>query len=243
MISHSLDGLVATITLDRPERRNALDAQACLDVADAVEEVVTAGARALVLRGAGGHFCAGADLSTVTDPDFGPALRAALDAVAEAPIAVLAAIEGACMGAGVQLAVAADIRVATEGTRFAIPAARLGIVVDHWTTRRVSRALGPGQAAALLLAAEELTGRRAFDLGFVQRVGTFETAVGWAEEIAALAPLSIRGHKLGLRHVDDEDHDVPQDVAEARDAAWASADLVEGRLARTERRRPEFGGV
>jgi enoyl-CoA hydratase len=241
MISHAIDGAVGTITLDRPERRNALDLGACEALAAAVDAVVAAGARALVVRGTGGHFCAGADLTTVTDPDFGPALRHALDTLAAAPLAVLVAAEGACMGAGVQLAVAADLRVATPDTRFAIPAARLGIVVDHWTIRRVSRALGPGQAAAMLVAAEELTGRRAFDLGFVQRLGDAEVAGAWAHEIAALAPLSIRGHKLGLHHVDGEPEPHP-DVVAAHRAAWASDDLTEGRAARVERRRPVFRG-
>jgi enoyl-CoA hydratase len=241
MISHEVDGHVGTITLDRPERRNALDVAACEDLAAAVDGVVAAGARVLVLRGAGGHFCAGADLGTVTDPAFAGALRRALDAVAEAPVAVIAATEGACMGGGVQLAVAADLRIATPSTRFAIPAARLGIVVDHWTIRRVSRALGPGQAAAMLLAAEELTGERAHALGFVQRLGDLSDALEWAAEIAALAPLSIRGHKLGLRHVDGDPapHD---DVVAAHRAAWTSDDLAEGRAARTERRPPRFEG-
>jgi len=234
-------GSVVVVTLDRPERRNALDAQACHDLADAVGAAVAGGARALVLRGAGGHLCAGADLATVTDHDFAPALRRALDTVAEAPLVVVAAAEGACMGAGVQLAVAADLRVATPTARFAVPAGRLGIVVDHWTVRRVSRAVGPGQAAALLLAAEELTGERAHALGFVQRLGAPDDAVAWAEEIATLAPLSAQGHKLALRAVDDPAVDAGA-VAAAHRAAWASADLVEGRAARAERRPPRFGG-
>jgi enoyl-CoA hydratase len=241
MISHAVDGPVATITLDRPERRNALDARACHDLADAVTASVDAGARALVLRGSGGHFCAGADLSTVTDADFAPALRRALDTVAEAPLAVVVGVEGACMGAGVQLAVAADLRVATTDARFAVPAARLGIVVDHWTVRRVSRAVGPGQAAALLLAAEELTGQRAFDLGFVQRLGPPADAVAWAKLVATLAPLSVRGHKLALRSIDD-DGVTEEEVAAAHRAAWASDDLTEGRAARDERRMPDFRG-
>jgi enoyl-CoA hydratase len=229
---------VAVVTLDRPARRNALDVQACLDLAAAAEEVAAAEARALVLQGAGGHFCAGADLAAVDDPAFAPALQQALLAVAAAPLLVVAAVEGVCMGGGVQLAVAADLRVVTPDARLAVPAARLGLAVDGWTASRLAAAAGPGQAAALLLAAEEMSGARAHAIGFAQRLGMPAEARAWAVEAAALAPLTVRAHKLALSRADGD----PEAEA-ARSAAWRSDDLREGKAAFAERRPPRFTGT
>lgn len=227
----------AVLTLDRPERRNALDVQACLDLAAATADVVAAGGRALVLQGAGGHFCAGADLAAVEDPAFAPALQQALLGLADAPLVVVAAIEGACMGGGVQLALAADVRVVTPGARLAVPATRLGLAVDGWTATRLSAAAGPGEAAALLLAAAEIDGVRAHAIGFAQRLGGAAEARAWAVEVASLAPLTVQAHKLALsRPAGDADAEA------ARDAAWRSADLQEGKAAFAERRSPRFTG-
>ena len=228
---------VAHLTLDRPERRNALDVQACLDLVAATERVVAAGTRSLVVRGAGGHFCAGADLATVEDPAFTPALQMALQGLAAAPLLVVAAIEGACMGGGMQLALAADVRVVSPDARLSVPAARRGLAVDGWTACRLTAAVGAGEAAALLLAAAEIDGTRAHAVGFAQRLGTPDDAVAWAVEAAGLAPLSVQAHKLALACPDGDP------VAEAaRNAAWRSADLQEGRAAFAERRRPRFTG-
>lgn len=229
---------VAVVTIDRPERRNALDVQACIDLHRATEEAVAGEARALVLQGAGGQFCSGADLRSVEDPAFGPALQLALFALAEAPIAVVAAIDGICMGGGVQLAVAADLRVVAPDARLAVPAARLGLAVDAWTASRLVATAGAGEAAALLLAAAEITGERAHAIGLAQRLGSPAEARAWAVEIAALAPLTVRAHKLALCR--------PDDLAAfevARRAAWASADLQEGKAAFAERRPPRFTGT
>ncbi|MEO5679190.1 MAG: enoyl-CoA hydratase-related protein [Acidimicrobiales bacterium] len=235
-LSWEADG-VAVITLDRPARRNALDVQACADLAGAVEEVVVAGARSLVVRGAGGHFCAGADIAATVDPAFTPALQLALRGLAAAPLLVVAAVEGACMGGGVQLALAADVRVTTADARISVPAARLGLAIDGWSGRRLAAAVGSGEAAALLLAAAEIDGARAHAIGFAQRLGTAADAVAWAVEAAALAPLTVQAHKLALILPEDD----PQ-VEDARAAAWRSSDLAEGRAAFAERRPPRFTG-
>lgn len=227
----------AVVTLDRPERLNALDVQACVDLATATDEVVAAGARVLVLQGAGGHFCSGADLAAVEDPSFSPALQRALLGLAAAPLAVVAAVEGVCMGGGVQLALAADVRVVTPGARLAVPATRLGLAVDGWTAARLTAAAGPGEAAALLLAGAEIDGARAHAIGFAQRLGGPDVARAWAVEIASLAPLTVRAHKLALNRPEGD-----AEAEAARAAAWGSTDLQEGRAVFAERRPPRFTG-
>jgi enoyl-CoA hydratase len=229
-------GSVAVLTLDRPERRNALDRATCADLAAAVSAAAASEARVLVLAGAGPHFCAGADLSGVEDVSFVTALRATLDALASAPLPTIAAVQGAALGAGTQLALACDLRVAEPEARFGIPAGRLGLMVDHWTVRRLVQTAGDGPARAMLLAAAELDGHDAHRLGLV----ALETALSWAAEIATLAPLTLAGHKLSLNTADRA---VPDAAAvEAFERAWASHDLVEGMTARAAKRPPEFRG-
>ena len=166
MIRRERRGAVALVTIDRPDRRNALDVDHCQELADAVAEA--GDARVVVLTGAEGHFCAGADLSTVEDERFAAALRRLLDTLTTIPIPVIAAVDGAALGAGTQLAVAADLRMATPTARFGIPAAKLGLMVDHWTVQRLALLAGHGPARHMLLTAEEIDGEAAHRLGFVQ---------------------------------------------------------------------------
>jgi enoyl-CoA hydratase len=238
-------GAVGLVVLDRPERRNALDGAACRALAEAVAALAGEGSRALVLAGAGPHFCAGADLSGVEDASFALDLRGALTALAEASVTTIAAVHGAALGAGTQLAIACDLRVGEADARFGIPAARLGLMVDHWTVQRLALYAGFGPARAMLLAAEELDGRAAHALGLVQRLapagGVLDAALAWAGDIARLAPLTIAGHKVALNGLEQPVGDDPA-VAAAFRRAWESADLAEGMAARAARRSPEFRG-
>jgi enoyl-CoA hydratase len=233
-------GAVGLVVIDRPERRNALDTAACEDLTGAVDAHVEADARVIVLTGAGGHFCAGADLTGVHDDGFRAALRTLLDRITSVPVVMIAAVEGAALGAGTQLAVACDLRVARADARFGIPAAKLGLMVDHWTVQRLALLAGHGPARAMLLAAEELDGARAAGLGLVQRIGTLDDAMTWAAAIATLAPLSQAGHKLALNRLEPALDD--GDVSTAIAAAWGSSDVAEGMAAYRERRPPEFSG-
>lgn len=241
MIHAEQRGPVAVVTIDRPQRRNAVDHEALEGLASAIAAATDGPTRALVLTGAGGHFCAGADLTGVEDSGFVTLLRAVLDALHEAPFPTIAAIEGAAMGAGVQLAVACDLRTATPDARLGVPAGKLGLCVDHWTVQRVAAVAGDATARALLLAAEVLSGSDAHRLGVVQRLCDLEGAVAWAGEIAELAPLSVQAHKIMLNRLEPSPAD-DAEVAAARQRAWSSADLQEGLAAFRERRSPTFRG-
>lgn len=232
-------GSCALVTIDRQDRRNAVDhatLEAFLEAYPGTE-----GAGAVVLTGAGDHFCAGADLSGVEDPAFSDLLRAVLAVVRDDPRPVLAAVDGAALGAGTQLAAACDLRVATPAARFGIPAAKLGLAVDHWTIERLTLLAGHGPARAMLLAAETYGGEEAHRFGLVQRIGGLDDALAWADEIAALAPLTIAAHKLALNHLEQPvGRGRDQAVLAAADRAWGSEDLQEGIAAFRERRLPHF---
>jgi enoyl-CoA hydratase len=234
-------GPVSVVTLDRPERRNAVDGRALADLSAALDGAVARRARVLVLTGAGGHFSAGADLKALEDERFATTLRTVLDGLAAAPLCTIAAVEGAALGAGTQLAIACDLRVATPTARFGVPAARLGLMVDAPTVQRLAALVGGSVARAVLLAAEVLDGETAHRVGLVARLGDLDAALAWADEIAALAPLTVAGHKLALERLTPRLPEDPE-VAAAFRRAWASADLAEGRAAFAERRPPRFRG-
>jgi enoyl-CoA hydratase len=239
-VSASVAGHVATVTIDRPERRNALNLLALDELDAALGTAEDASVRALILIGSHGHFCAGADLHELEDLTFTHRLREVLDRLAELPIVTIAVVEGSCMGLGMQLALACDLRVTAPDASYAVPVAKLGLMVDHWTLQRLARGWGSGAARQMALTAEVLTGEDAYRLGFAQRLGGIDDAAVIAERVATLAPLSIAGSKLGLNLVERR-LDEPA-YTEAFRTAWESEDLAEGQRAFAERRPPEFRG-
>src|SRR5687768_16488657 len=162
---------VAVVTIDRPERRNAVDHETLLSLRQVQQEVIDAGSRCLVLTGAPPAFCAGADLSGVESGEFAVALAAALRGFTELPIPTIAAIDGPALGAGTQLVIACDLRVATERSVFGIPAAKLGLAVDHWTIERLARELGWSIARGMLVAALTYRTEQLLAAGAVHRLG------------------------------------------------------------------------
>lgn len=240
MINVSVDGGVGLIELDRPQRRNALDVATCTALVGAVAQLRSGGARALVVTGAGSSFCSGADFGEVYSDGFRDALYAALHALTDAPVPVVAAVNGPAIGAGTQLAIACDLRVAAPGAVFGVPTARIGLAVDPWTVHRLAQLAGGGTARSILLACERVEAEQAHARGLVDRLGDRAAALALAAELAGLAPLTLAYTKLALDRTDLPIDD-PRLVA-AFERCWASADLVEGRRAREERRTPVFHG-
>lgn len=232
---------VGVVELDRPERRNALDVAQCGRLAEAVTRHVDDGVRAIVVTGAGSSFCSGADFGEVYTDGFRAALTAALRTVSGAPVPTVAAVNGPAIGAGTQLAIACDLRIAAPEAVFAVPTARLGVSVDPWTVRRLAALAGGGTARAMLAACETVDAPLAHARGLVDRIGGREAALEWAAGVAALAPLTVRYNLTALDRTDLPDDD-PSLVA-AFEACWTSTDLVEGRAARAERRPPVFRGA
>jgi enoyl-CoA hydratase len=234
---------VAWLTFDNAARRNALSMAMCrslLAELARVEEDPAVGV--VVLRGAGGEaFMSGADISEQEDPEAPKLITAFYAALAGASKPVLAMVEGFCLGGGLATALEADLRLATEGASFGIPAARLGIGYPFDGVQRLVGLVGPAVAADILYTGRRLTAEEALRAGLVQEVlpaGELEARVAQlAATIAGNAPLSIRAAKAAIRGRDRAE--VDRLVAACR----TSEDLAEGRRAFFEKRPPRFRGV
>lgn len=248
MIGLSRDGDVLTVRIERPERRNALNAELIDRLRETFEAAAGDGVKAIVLTGEGTVFCSGIDLSgssaasaeNLVDDLLGRAiaLNAAID---QAPVPVIAAINGPVIGAGVQLAIICDLRVVAPDAFFQLPIAKYGLAADTWSVRRLSSLVGYGRARAMLMAAHKLSADEALQCGMANRIGTVDDAQQWAQEIAGFAPLSLQHSKRVLN--DDGAWDTEQPVHRAMfEAAWKSQDAVEAQMARFQKRAPVFEG-
>ena len=256
MIRFEERGHVGLLTIERPERRNALTGDMCDEMCAHLE--ASHAQRAIVITGAGSAFCAGADLLSRFDPEgdveaahggdtFRPAFERALDAIVDHPAPVIAAINGPAMGAGMQIAVACDLRVAAPGARLAIPGGKLGIHLSATNIWRLATLVGQGAARDFLLAGRMVSAEEAVHLGLVQRLAddALAAALDLAVEIAALAPVTVQGHKRSLNLVAREQAlgaAARAEIAALEARAFAGDDLREGMAAFAEKRTPEFKG-
>jgi enoyl-CoA hydratase/carnithine racemase len=244
--------LVGVATIDRPERRNALNAELCVQLLEYLE--AERDLRTVVVTGAGDKaFCAGADLvvrsEDASEPGggdtFRPAFDRLLDAIVDYPAPVLAAVNGPAIGAGMQLAVACDLRIAAFGATFSIPAGRLGVLLSPQNVQRLAALAGQGAARDVLLTGRTLAADEAAVVGLVQRrvPNALDAALALAAEIAELAPLTVQGHKRALNLVaGGVDDDALGEMRSLEERAFASRDLREGLAAFAEKRAPRFEG-
>ena len=160
MLGVTRDDDIVVLELQREERRNALNLELCQEIHAAVDDAVGGGARSIVVTGQGSVFCSGADLGGVYGQEFLDALYGMLHHLTRVPVPIIAAVNGPAIGAGTQLAMACDLRVADETASFAVPTAKNGMAVDAWTIRTLAQLAGTGPARRLMLAAESLDPRR-----------------------------------------------------------------------------------
>ncbi len=175
-----LDGPAFEITLNRPEVRNALDVESVHLLLEALGEAERSPARAVILRGAGGSFCSGADLSELADEDanhrdralqeFGQAFESLCDSIWNLDLPVVAAIEGAALGGGATLAFCCDFRLSTLDLKLGIPASKLGITLSARIVERIWSVAGRRGAADLLLRSKRFGAREALERGLVDEV-------------------------------------------------------------------------
>jgi enoyl-CoA hydratase/carnithine racemase len=255
MISAALEDGVLVLRLERPERRNALDQQMVESLRTSLEAAATDGAiRAVMLTGEGSAFCAGADLTRFDDEPDGRAFRsrshrltALTELIERVEKPVVAAVNGAAVGFGVQLALACDLRVGAESARFLFSEGRLGLVPTHGGVARLVKLVGLARARDLLLSSREVSATRARELGLLTEVvpdGELrERARALVEDALTRAPQSYGLTKrllLLAASADLESGLVAETIAQS--LLVGTSDHREGVAAAREGRPPAFTG-
>jgi enoyl-CoA hydratase len=246
---------VATITIARPEKHNALTVEMWQGLRAAFEEIAADGSlRVVVLRGAGGRaFCVGADIGEFEATRAGKTqalgyaelVHDGVNAIQLCPHPTIAAIEGLCVGGGVEIAAACDLRFATVSSRFGIPIKRLGLTVDYPELAGLKRLVGPSNALEILYEGRIFGADEALQKGLVNRViadATFAAELAAAvERIASGAPLVARWHKRMVKRIEQPQ---PLTTAERLEplAVFDSEDYRIGTRAFLEKRDPIFEG-
>jgi enoyl-CoA hydratase len=266
-VTYTRQGHVASITLNRPEKRNALNPR----VWDALDEAIAQAeqdkeARVVLLRGEGTSFCAGLDLSpdnelfsVVTDAPNVPdtvafyrevrrvqGIHTRLERLVKPTIAV---IQRHCLGAGLELALCCDIRLCSEGTMFSLPEARLAFITDIGGLQRLAKVVGPGHAREISFRAHAFDAGKAREICLVNEVyGDEETlmarALEMAEEIAGNPPLAVQGAKEVFLFDEEVTLEESLEYNAARSAMIVpSEDLKEAISAYLEKRKGTFKGA
>ena len=240
------EGPVATLWLNRPDKRNAVTFEMWQGIASACRELAEAGdVRALVVRGVGRHFCAGADIGGLGAPGYRDANAAAEEALAGFPGPTIALVTGACVGGGMQIATSCDLRIADETARIGVTPARLGIVYPSSAVERLVALAGPSATKHLLFTAEIVDAERALRVGLLDEVHPAGSAEARVEALTRLmAEERSLLTQLASKEMVDEivrGGSVPAEVARrwTREVA-ESGESAEGAAAFAEGRSPRF---
>ncbi|HEY2697224.1 MAG TPA: enoyl-CoA hydratase-related protein [Pseudonocardiaceae bacterium] len=248
----AIDGRLATLTIDRPARRNAMSFAMWSALPGLIGRVKAGDdVRVLIITGSE-HFSAGADISEFATlragadgaRRYGAAVHAGERAIAELEIPTIAAINGFCIGGGCEIALACDIRIAAQDARFGITPAKLGIVYNITSTKQLVDAVGPAWAKRILFSADLLDAPTALRIGLVDELlptGELGAHVReLAERIASRAGVSVRGAKQIVGRILAGQHAEDDAVHAIYDEAVLGPEYAEGVAAFLEKRQPRF---
>ena len=255
LLDRPADG-VLRLTISNPTKRNALD-HAILDaIAAALRDV--GDDRVVVLTGAGGMFSSGYDIGDIPEDVFAQEAERlvahpfseALEALESCELPTVAALPGHTIGGGLELALACDLRIAADGILLGMPPAKLGLIYSHTGLRRFLHAIGAPRTRELFLTARNVDARTALSWGLVNQVVAVSdlegAALDLAQDLAANAPLSVRGNKRVIRELLAADRqldpDVERELIELREASFHSEDMREGVRAFAEKRPARWRG-
>lgn len=249
---------VVRLRISNPERRNALDHE----ILDAIAETLPSldrgiETRCLLITGAPPVFSAGYDIASIPSDTFerdaealvAHPFHAAMEAIANHPWPTVAAINGHCIGGGLELAITCDLRLCAAGAKLGMPPVKLGLVYGHTGLRKFLDTVGLARTKELFLTGRNFEAARAEEIGLVHEVlddeRLEEASVALAAEIAANAPLSMRGNKSAIHLLNAAP--ILNDQQEAglialRESCFTSEDLREGIRAFAEKRKPEWKG-
>ena len=247
-------GYVTRLIFNRPEKKNALNEAALYALGDAVREIEKENkTRVVVLRGTGDKvFSSGADLSGGSKQiaETVKALEYCLEGLINFPIPVISMIYGPAIGAGLDISVISDLRIAEETSRFGAPLVKLGRTYYYTAIERLTHLTGMAAAKELLLTGQLINSRRALEIGLVHKVVAHSelesTVMSIAEKIAdGTAPLAVKATKLTIKRVckvASVDSSVEEELRQLLDVVNKSEDAEEGVKAMLEKRKPVFKG-
>jgi len=248
-------GHVVTVTIDRPESRNACTMPMWLALRDTFREIAVSGARAVVLTGANGNFCSGAEIGTSSSGEGFTKnhltnLRMLGDSVATihaCPVPVIAKVDGICVGAGLGLALAADLLYCSDRARFSAIFAKVGLCPDYGTSWLLTQRVGLHKAKEVTFTAEMMSAARAVEVGFVNGVVPAEGLDAKVDEvagrIAAGPPIALSMSKRLLENASSSSlaHALESEAL-AQNVNLGTGDMKEAFLAFREKRSPAFVG-
>jgi len=253
LISSELRGPVARVTLSRPESRNSMTQDMWPELVGTVERLAARPAvRALVITGAGGHFCTGADVAEFATVyataelarRSSAQIEQAVQALGACPKPLVALIRGSCWGGGCSIALACDLRLADDTALFGISPTRLGLAYRLSDCRRLIRAVGQSTATAMLLAQRRLSAREALAAGLVHAVSPAaeleQTLESWLRPLLAGSPAALRDQKSILHAAMTGDELLHRRADQAFHDAFSGPDFAEGYQAFLEKRPPRF---
>ena len=240
---------VAVITIANEKKKNALDPPLLDALCAAMAQLPAQGVRAVVLTGGGDFFSSGYDIAALpsgTVPTHNP-MGAALSAIADGPLPVVAALNGSAIGGGCELAATCDLRVAHEAVTLTMPPVRLGLVYAPAGLRRFVALCGLSRTRELFLTAAPVPAARALQWGLVDRLVAREevlaAALALATEMARGAPLALAGTRRALELLAPPlPAEAAAELARIMEQAWTSQDAAEARAAFREKRKPDFKG-
>ena len=251
----SNDDNISTVTLNRPDKLNALNRSAWQELADAFTELNGLGlVRCIIVRGAGGKaFSAGADISEFADErcnvaqatTYGSIVEGAINTIIEGPHPTIALVEGACVGGGLEIACACDIRICGESSRFGIPVNRLGLTMAYPELQALLSVVASPVAKEILFSGELFGAHRAAAVGLVNRVVADDLVQQETYALAARvvkgAPLVNRWHKKFIRRLADSKPLADEEVHESY-KAFGTKDFRRGYRAFLGKTGPDFEG-
>ena len=249
---------VARLTISNPDRRNALDHEILDQLAEALPGLDRGiEVRCVLITGAGSIFSAGYDIGGIGDGSFSEEaealvahpFHAAMEAISAHPFPVVAAINGHCLGGGLELAVRCDLRICADSARLGMPPAKLGLIYGHTGLERFIDVIGVARTKELFLLGRHLDASHAAAIGLVNEVvgpdEIEEAGIAMAAEIARSAPLATRGNKRAIEALARNPVLTPEqerELVELRRSCFESEDFREGIRAFAEKREPRWQG-